>query len=383
MSVNNNISLIDLFSGAGGLGLGAKWAGGNLRLSVDNDPVSCETLNANRLSHAGLVLQADVASVSGAQIRKAAGLSKTEPVIVIGGPPCQPFSKAAYWTDSGEDSRYRRARARGKHYPRPSGPTKPRPDKRRSLVEEYLRLVVELRAQGFLFENVPSLLHPRNRGTMDALLRSFHDNGYKTRLVKAMATEYGVPQMRERIFVLGLRSAVPDEPHPTHSSTASNGFAKIITAGEALRGLSTRKFFEPEEVVTGRWARHLRSIPPGWNYKYHTKWAGHRKPSFEAETRFWNFLLKLSPEKPSWTISANPGPWTGPFHWDGRRLRTAELAALQTFPKDYQFMGNRRDRVRQIGNAVPPLLAMHMCRPLVKAFSNKLSKQNRRENVAV
>jgi DNA (cytosine-5)-methyltransferase 1 len=90
---------------------------------------------------------------------------------------------------------------------------------------------------------------------------------------------------------------------------------------------------------------------------------------FEAETRFWTFLLKLSPSLPSWTIQANPGPWVGPFHWSSRRLRTVELAALQTFPRGYNFAGKRRDVVRQIGNAVPPLLAQRMIEPLLKALS--------------
>jgi DNA (cytosine-5)-methyltransferase 1 len=81
------------------------------------------------------------------------------------------------------------------------------------------------------------------------------------------------------------------------------------------------RFAEPEEVVAGRWAKQLREIPPGWNYKYLTAWAGHKNPLFDAETRFWHFLLKLHPDKPSWTVPANPGPWVGPFHWDSRRLR--------------------------------------------------------------
>jgi len=96
------------------------------------------------------------------------------------------------------------------------------------------------------------------------------------------------------------------------------------------------------------------------NYKAHTAWSGHPNPAFVTETRFWNFLLKLSPNLPSWTIAASPGPWTGPFHWESRRLRTPELAALQSFPIGYKFQGSRRERVKQIGNAVPPLLAKKM-----------------------
>jgi DNA (cytosine-5)-methyltransferase 1 len=125
-------------------------------------------------------------------------------------------------------------------------------------------------------------------------------------------------------------------------------------------------------VVKGRYEKELRQIPAGHNYKALSAWARHPNPVFEAETRFWSFLLKLSPDLPSWTIQANPGPWVGPFHWSSRRLRTVELAALQTFPAGYVFAGNRRNKVRQIGNAVPPLLAQRMIEPLLSALGGKL-----------
>ena len=128
------------------------------------------------------------------------------------------------------------------------------------------------------------------------------------------------------------------------------------------------KYFEPEEVISGRWAQHLAEIPPGWNYKALTEWAGHKNPSFVTETRFWNFLLKLSPDRPSSTIAASPGPWTGPFHWTNRRLRTPELAALQGFPRGYKFEGPRRERIRQLGNAVPVPLAEVMIRSLIESL---------------
>jgi DNA (cytosine-5)-methyltransferase 1 len=140
-----------------------------------------------------------------------------------------------------------------------------------------------------------------------------------------------------------------------------------------LKPLEDERYFEPEEVVKGRYEKELREIPPGQNYKALSAWAGHPNPVFEAESRFWTFLLKLSPALPSWTVQATPGPWVGPFHWTSRRLRTVELAALQTFPQDYCFSGKRRDRVRQIGNAVPPLLAQRMIEPLICALSSSVA----------
>jgi DNA (cytosine-5)-methyltransferase 1 len=172
-----------------------------------------------------------------------------------------------------------------------------------------------------------------------------------------------------RVFVLGSRWREPAAPNPTHrpSLKGPEHLLPPPAVGSFLAPYSSRDFYEDGETVDGRWADCLREIPPGSNYKYLTAWAGHPRPIFEAETRFWNFLLKLRPDAPSWTINANPGPWVGPFHWDSRRLRTPEMAAIQTFPLDYVFKGNRRERVRQLGNAVPPLLAKPMIESVLEA----------------
>ena len=109
----------------------------------------------------------------------------------------------------------------------------------------------------------------------------------------------------------------------------------------------------------------MKQIPPGQNYFALTERSGHPNPKFEANKRFWNFLLKLHPNKPSWTIAAQPGPWVGPFHWNNRRLRVPESAAIQTFPHDYRFVGTRRSIQKQIGNAVPPLLGKAIVKHLI------------------
>jgi DNA (cytosine-5)-methyltransferase 1 len=356
------IPTIDLFAGAGGLSLGVAAAGASLRLLVELDPLACETLRKNPGHHGGTVLEADVTRLSGGDLRRIAGLSKRDALMIVGGPPCQPFSKAAYWTDPGAEARYRRARARGRRIARPTTPIKARPDARRSLVYDFWHLVEQANADAFIFENVPSIMHPRNKGLLQRLLRDADVARFKTRVLSVNAVDFGVPQRRHRVVVLGLRKGVPPLPTCTHAEHA-------VTAGEALAPFSDEVFFEPEEIVKGRWAAHLKTIPPGWNYKAHTAWAGHPNPTFETETRFWSFLLKLDPARPSWTIAANPGPWVGPFHWDSRRLRTVELAALQAFPAGYHFAGTRRERVRQIGNAVPPLLAQRIAEPLIAVLS--------------
>lgn len=351
--------VVDLFAGAGGLSIGATDAGCEVRACVEIDAIACRTLRANESYH-GAVLEADVAAISGLDLRNAARLSPNDPLIVVGGAPCQPFSKAAYWTEDGDESRYRRARAVGIAMERPPAPTEARPDARRTLVEEFWRLIFEANADGFVFENVPSIKHPRNRPVLEGFRHAAEAAGYQVTQVTANAAEYGVAQARERVFLLGAKRGAPASPPPTHSIKNQIGMKAAVTAGEALVGFDRPMYFEPEEIVAGRWAEHLRTVPPGWNYKAHTAWAGHPNPTFVTETRFWNFLLKLSPDRPSWTIAASPGPWTGPFHWSTRRLRTVEMAALQGFPREYNLVGSRREKVRQLGNAVPPPLARHM-----------------------
>lgn len=370
------IPVIDLFSGAGGLSIGAALAGAHVRLLVDTDSVACETARRNPEWHADAqIICSSVTALEGSDLRRLARLRSRDPLVLVGGAPCQPFSKAAYWTESGEDSRYRRARAKGENLRRPPPPTFVRPDSRRDLVAEFWRLVVESHADAFVLENVKSILHPRNRSIVEHLIRAAAREGYHVRIVEAEATDYGVAQKRQRVFVLGSRLGEPADPIRTHSKNPVVGtmLQPHVTTREVLAPYRSKGYSEPEEVVRGRWADHLASIPAGWNYKYHSAWAGHPKPTFETETRFWNFLLKLDPDLPSWTISANPGPWVGPFHWEGRRLRIPELAAIQSFPPGYRFAGNRREQVRQIGNAVPALMAQRM----VEAIFNSDSKSSR------
>lgn len=366
--------VIDLFAGAGGLSLGAAAAGCDVRLSIDNDEWSCKTLESNSDLIGGRVECADVTELSGDDLRQAAGLDGDDPLLVVGGAPCQPFSKAAYWVEAGDEAAYRRARAAGDETERPAALELARPDDRRTLVEEFWRLVDECDADGFVFENVRSITHPRNKPVLEALEKAARRRAYKLCFVAANAADFGVPQRRQRVFLLGSKHQTPVSPEESHAPAEvaeEMGRDPYETAGPALAPFAADEYFEPEEVVQGRWAEHLRTVPPGGNYKAHTAWGGHPNPTFVTETRYWNFLLKLSPELPSWTVNASPGPWTGPFHWDSRRLRTPELAALQTFPAGYRFEGPRRERVRQIGNAVPVRLAEAVVNAAVASLAGK------------
>jgi len=365
-------TVVSVFTGAGGLDLGVAAAGAPSDACVDSDEDCVQTLKCNVQFADAAVLHRDLRSLAGEELLHEVGVRQGGVALLIGGPPCQSFSKAAYWTSTGEEARRREASrpatvaatnlARSTH----TGKTRdPSSDPRTNLVAEYARLLSELAPAGFIFENVVSITHPTSRLFFEKFLHECRSLGYSTTWTKVNAAEYGVPQLRKRVFVLGLRGNVtPRPPKPTHALTGqrddTGGLLPPVTSNEWIGKFAGADFAEPEEVVVGKWASHLSEIPPGCNYKALTAWAGHPDPTFEAETRFWHFLLKLHPDLPSWTIAANPGPWTGPFHWESRRLRIPELAALQGFPDGYQFVGKRRSIRAQIGNAVPPLFGQRM-----------------------
>lgn len=355
--------VISLFSGAGGLDLGVEDAGGSIRVMVEPDPDCGRTLSAtNAYFPDARLIQSPLQRVATEALLSTAALRSGEAALLVGGPPCQPFSKSGYWLGD-----------------RRLGVTDPRA----ALLGEYIRVLREARPAGFILENVPSLTHPSHRSAFEATLHQLEAEGYAVAWWRLNAADYGVPQSRVRVFIVGLRGrGAPLEPVPTHRwSRRHGGSAELLpaeTAGRWLWRFRDSLYAEDGEEPSGRWAEQLRAIPPGGNYKFHTAWAGHPNPSFVTETKYWSFLLKLSPLRPSWTIQASAGPWTGPLHWESRRLRIPELAALQSFPVDYEFEGSRKAVRRQIGNAVPSLLSSAVASAVLTEILGQDAAQGRR-----
>jgi len=342
---DNNIVAISLFSGAGGLDVASYLAGVPVILSTDFDEDCIETLKANELFEDSKIILGDLHQIDSEVFRDRARQVNHDKLIIIGGAPCQPFSKAGYWV--GNDTR------------------KGINDPRATLVNEYLRVVTDVKPDGFVFENVESLLHPTNKVVVEGFLKIVEEAGYKYKIVRANALDYGVSQKRKRLFIIGtrgtFRTSAPQKTHCKPEECAKTGLLPYVNVGEVIAGFDGDEYFEPEEVaVGGTYYDDLCQVPPGMNYKALTAWYGYENPKFVADKRFWSFLLKLSPDMPSWTITAQPGPWVGPFHWDNRRLRVPEIAAIQTFPKNYVFTGSRRSIQKQIGNAVPALMGKAM-----------------------
>jgi DNA (cytosine-5)-methyltransferase 1 len=336
--------VISLFSGAGGLDYGFEAAGFDTAVALEMDHACCETLRANRPSWT--VMETDILKISGKDVLKAAGLKRGEADVLIGGPPCQPFSKAGYWA-RGDALRLN--------------------DPRAATLAAYLRMLEETKPRAFLLENVEGLAYRGKdeglRLILDEIQAINVRNGTKYTPVFQVvnAASYGVPQLRKRLIIVGARDGkvfnIPSRTHRVSVDEADPSEAHLApphTAWDALGDL----VLSPEEDVaaTGHWADLLPSIPEGSNYLWHTDRGG-GEPLFGWRRRYWSFLLKLGKNQPSWTVQAQPGPAIGPFHWDNRRLSMRELCRIQTFPDDVVVLGNRHVVQKQVGNAVPSLLA--------------------------
>ena len=332
---------ISLFSGAGGLDVGATAAGADIIRAVEFDADAAQTLRLN--FHGNTVIEhADIATLKFDNHK-----DEADELIVIGGPPCQPFSKNGYWVKN--ENRLVEADPR-------------------NMLSQFLRVVAEANPMGFMLENVESLRHPTNKQSLDAFVAAAESLGYACTITLANAADYGVPQKRKRVFIFGTRSRTK-LPHPKQlrSADPADGLPPHLGVKEFLKPFASSRFFEPSELVNGGTYEHeLHSVPPGRNYMALDELPDYSGRTFRRGGRFWNFLFKLHPDEPSITIAAQPGPWVGPFHWNNRRLRAPEAAAIQTFPKDYKFYGSRRSVQKQIGNAVPCLLGEAMVKHLIE-----------------
>lgn len=348
--MSNSGVAISLFSGAGGLDLGIEEAGFRVAGAVEINEEAADTMEKNFHGLAGPVIRQDIREVSTKEILRAAGLRGRErPDLLVGGPPCVAFSKSGFWLEWKREGR----------------------DPAAGLLTAYTRVLEEAKPRAFMFENVYALTYKNNqsRPWFDRLLIDIGSAGYRFEWRVLNAADYGVPQLRPRVFVVGTRKGErkPLLPEPTHGGKwerRSTGSAERphVTTQEAFEGLSTDP--EPTEEVGGQWGHLLPQVPPGSNYLHFTEERGHRQPLFKWRSRYWNFLLKLDPSRPSPVIQARPGPYVGPFHWENRRLRVAEIKRLFTFPDDFGFVGSRNSVQAQLGNSVPPALARAVAQEL-------------------
>lgn len=357
------LKAISLFSGIGGLDFGFEQAGFETRLALELDRHSCATLRLNRPGWE--IIEDDINNVPSSAILKRAGLKRGEADILIGGPPCQPFSKSGYWA-RGDAMRL--------------------DDPRADTLVAYLRVLRDVKPRAFLLENVSGLTYAAKDEGLRFLLKGIEQINREARTDYSVhwqvinCADYGVPQLRERVFLVGSREGRPFQfPPTTHakpdllSPDAPGLVEPHRTAWDALGDLAEPDLSEPGLEVGGKWGELLPSIPEGENYLWHTDRGG-GLPLFGWRTRYWGFLLKLAKNRPAWTIQAQPGTAIGPFHWNNRRFTFQELSRLQTFPADIRAAVGRTEMQRMLGNAVPSLISEILGREIRRQFFDRAKR---------
>lgn len=333
LRINNipKIRTLSLFSGAGGLDIGFSDVGFEIVESVEIEKKFCETLEMN----SGKGKRFEKSKVNCIDIRNFTGSHLGRIDFIIGGPPCQTFSAAG-------------RRANGV-----IGTS----DDRGVLFREYIRLLQTLSPAGFLFENVYGIVGAQGGRAWNEILESFAKVDYKLAYRIVDAADYGAPQHRERLLIVGLKKGKFYFPRPTHGPDSIDG-QHFYDAMTAITGV---KISEEEKLnLGGRYGHLLNDIPPGLNYSFYTEEMGHPNPIFAWRSKFSDFLYKADPHTPVRTIKASGGAYTGPFHWENRFFSYGEFKRLQSFPDDYYISGSKQVAVKQIGNSVPPQMARMM-----------------------
>jgi DNA (cytosine-5)-methyltransferase 1 len=324
------IKTLSLFSGAGGLDIGFHDAGFDVVSAVEIESAFAASLEQNIGVNKYFESETNVHCVDIKDYTP--DLESVD--FIIGGPPCQTFSAAG-------------ARAMG------VAGTK---DERGNLFLEYVRLLKKLSPRGFLFENVYRIIGANKGKDWQRIQEAFSEAGYNLFYRILDTADYGVPQHRERLIIVGIRKDIAKWflfPAPTHGPDSKANLPHYAS-GKALHGISEK----PRKVgLNGRYGHLLNDIPPGLNYSFFTQEMGHPNPIFSWRSKFSDFLYKADPEKPVRTIKAQGGQYTGPFHWDNRPFSVNELKRLQTFPDNYEILGGRGAAIHQIGNSVPPQFA--------------------------
>lgn len=350
--MKNKLKVLDLFSGCGGLSYGFVRAGFDVVAGIDNWRDSLITFERNHPGSKGILM--DLGNFDPKNLEKITG--KVD--VVVGGPPCQGFSIS------------------GKRNP---------DDPRNGLYASFVKTVKQLRPKAFVLENVPNLVAMSGGRIKDKILKDFTALGYEVKYKVMLASDYGVPQNRRRVVFVGtLGHNGFIFPEPTFSDPESKA-----TTGQAISDLpegsvgdgtenkkkpasdyqakmrkKTNKIFNHEITNHDQKTKDIIAlVPDGGNYK--------DLPDHLKNTRRVNIAwTRYSSNKPSFTIDTGHRHH---FHYKWNRIPTVrESARLQSFPDDFVFMGSKTSQYKQVGNAVPPLMAEQIAKALAKALNKKI-----------
>lgn len=349
--------IVSVFSGVGGIDSGFHDAGFTTVFATDIWNVSCNSLKEN-FPDAEVVCDT-IENIDFKKIKK----KHQEIDGLVGGPPCPPFSKSRF---------YRKEMGRG--IDDADG---------FMTVSNYFRAVEELEPKFFLFENVNGFVFKPHKAALEFIESECVRLGYKIFFDVMNSADYGVPQTRQRFICIGVKKDMNDFSFPEKTHSEKGKGQKWVTCGDILSDID---FDLEEDNLMQAGSKHkdlLRLVPPGENYLFFTEERNHPNPIFKWRSRYWSFLLKLSPDRPSWTIQASHSNNMGPFHWKNRFLRISEIKRIQTFRDNYTILGSFKDQWRQVGNAVPPLLANVLAKQIKSLYfdTNLNSKKTKKIKV--
>lgn len=338
-------NVIDLFCGCGGLSLGFEQAGYNVLLGIDNWEDALVTFRHNH--HGSETMCADLMNLSPFDVEKKIGKQKVD--LIIGGPPCQGFSIA------------------GKRII---------DDDRNKLYKSFVRMVAHFKPKAFVLENVPNILTIGDGIIKRAIITDFEALGYKVVNKVLLASDYGVPQNRRRAIFVGLlngeefvypqptitqrvtsEQALSDLPEYSlpdgskYPSKPQSEYQKLIRTG------SNGVFNHDITIHTEQTQRIIAMVPDGGNYK--------DLPTELQQTRKVHIAwTRLNSKAPSITIDTGHRHH---FHYKYNRIPTVrESARIQSFADSVIFLGSKTSQYKQVGNAVPPLMAKAIAKQLIK-----------------
>lgn len=356
------LNTIDLFCGAGGLSLGFKQAGFNILAGIDNNEPALKTYQHNMGGALGLSEDLFNAEEAMKDVTKKIGKKRVD--VIIAGPPCQGFSLTG---------------SRDLH------------DTRNKLYLAVVKAVDFFKPKAFLIENVPGMATLYHGIVKEQIINTFEDMGYAVSVSPKplLAADYGVPQMRKRMIFVGFRKDLGYRyfKFPKPYLTPEN----YVTTGEAISDLPSLKDSLGENITeytvpaksnyqklmrrnskylynhvgtahTDKVKWVISQVPEGGNYKDLPQGVGESRKFHEAWTRY-------DSKKPSRTIDTGH---RNHFHYKWNRVPTVrENARLQSFPDNFLFLGTKTQQYRQVGNAVPPLLAQALAEKIIQHLEHK------------
>lgn len=341
--MENVLNCIDLFCGCGGLSLGFEKAGINVLVGIDAWQDAITTFNYNHKNSKGIC--ADLSTLEPSEIEK--GLNGKSVDLIIGGPPCQGFSVA------------------GKRIV---------DDVRNKLYKNFVRFVEYYKPKAFMMENVPNILSIGEGIVRDSIVKDFSDLGYKVVYKVLTASNYGTPQNRRRAVFVGFKDgkefifpqqtveqlvtsyeALSDLPENSLEDGSDYPMTTNCDYQKLMRCNSSKIYNHQITEHSDKTKEIIALVPDGGNYK-------NLPPELQQTRKVHIAWTRLNSQKPSFTIDTGHRHH---FHYKWNRIPTVrESARIQSFPDDFIFLGTKTSQYKQVGNAVPPLMAEAIAKKL-------------------